>query len=472
MNTSTEHFRYVRVQDDLHGMAVDEAGNVLMACNPSATRNTMHFAINGVVGDHAYGRFNLHPDGALKGKVVVIADPEQMGTPAGFNQVDTWFRMGATLDEHGALQRQLDVGRATVVVPHGMDIPAGMNAVFYDGTIEGRDEAVAQTLSQQRIVQRQIGFRCWTDSNEGDALAWASATASKLYPGQEQYIHVGMHDCSPDGELEMVGIKGRIESFRQSGELFTVNAMGVSEKHLDIIERAANTGRSQIDVFMVGLDDAEFERCCAFYNHLREQLRRDLTYAQELAGAIGERQSAKRAVRVDIAQQLQLLAPHGEIYVADALGQRMEKIGPDEAAQRLMDHGIGPNDQVWIHGQTAHWQPVALSPMRDVYYQARGESGPALAGSSPPPLPVEPPNDALGKLRDAIDRGENGQELAKIFASAALTTEKEALHAVGVTIRSMAVLDGDQQLLALVESALSKRDVMEPAMLHEPSPTM
>lgn len=477
MNAAIEQLRYVRVQDDLHGMAVNDSGQVIMACNPNAIRNTMHFAINGIVSDHAYGRFNLDRDGALKGKIVVIADPSQMGVPAGFNQADTWFRMGATKDQHGALQRHLDVGCATVVVPHGMDVPAGLHAVFYDGTIEGRDAAVAQTLALQNVTQRQIGFRNWKNSNETDALAWAKDTANALYPGQAQYIHVGMHDTSPDGDLEMVGIAARVQAFRQSGETFTVNAMGVSEKHLDIIERAHKTGRGQLDTFMVGLSDEEFERCGLFYDHLRGQLNLDMALAQQVAVEIGEKENTRRAVFANIEQGLHALAPHGEIYVADAKGENMTKLAPAAVARRLMDNELGITDQVWIHGQSANWQPMLQSPLRDMFYQARGEvvpkGMPTLPGM-PPPLPVEPTKDSLRVLSEAFDRGEDGQVLAELFANAVQFTASEcqatglrathqtleSLHAFGTSIAGVALMEGDQGVLAQVEAAMATRNAL------------
>ncbi len=70
----------VRVQDDLHGLFVDTQGNThLKYVQPLSMRNTCHFAINGIVSDHAYGSFNETAEGDLKGKVVIIAPPRADG---------------------------------------------------------------------------------------------------------------------------------------------------------------------------------------------------------------------------------------------------------------------------------------------------------------------------------------------------------------------------------------------------------
>ena len=474
MAAQPENFRYVRVQDDLHGMHADASGNLVLACNPDATRNTMHFAINGVVGDHAYGRFNLHPDGSLKGKVVVIADPEEMGVPAGFNQADTWFRMGATKNDDGTLTRELNAGHATIVVPRGVEVPAGLNAVFYDGTIEGRDAAVAKTLADQQVVQRGIGFRSWTDSNEGDAPTWARDMAAQLYPKSTGDIHIGMHDSSPDDEMDTVGIENRVESFRRDGTATFVNDNGISEDYLGYIESAHKRGRGRIDAFLVGLSEDEFERCGAFYEGLRAKLDSDKKIAQGISTVVAERMQVRRELFGVIEDKLNILAPHGEIYLAKADGSAMEKLAPRDAAYRLMDKEVASTDQVWIQGQAASWQPVLSSPLRDMFFQARGEPVPAAPTfSMPPPLPeqsaAENAQDAMRELSMAIDRGDDSRVLAGMFekavkatalgcqesgANASVQTMK-TLDQLGGTIKSLAIINGDMQSLEQVDVAMA-----------------
>src|SRR5471032_163930 len=111
----------VRVQDGLHGLTADAQG-ARIAYQRDSVRNTLHFSLDGMVGDHAYGSFNQDAQGNLKGSVVIVAPLSGLPTPAGLGQVDTWFRMdtrAAKSAESGgpAVERSLGVGHAIVVAP-------------------------------------------------------------------------------------------------------------------------------------------------------------------------------------------------------------------------------------------------------------------------------------------------------------------------------------------------------------------
>lgn len=472
-----EHYRYVRVQDDLHGMHADGDGRLVLTCAPDATRNTMHFAINGVVSDHAYGRFNTHRDGALKGKVVIIADPQEMGVPAGFNQADTWFRMGAQKNDDGTLTRDLNAGHATIVVPEGTSVPGGVNAVFYDGSIEGRDAAVAKTLAEQHIVQREIGFRSWKNSNEGDAPVWAKTVAAQIYPENAHQIHIGMHDASPDGYMEAVGIAARVESFRQAGRPTFVNNHGISENYIDAIENVHSKNTVLVRNFVAGLDPDERKRCGPFYERLKEKLDQDLVQAQLISAEVAVKQKAWTASFIATEDMLSTLAPHGEIYLAKANGSGVEKVSPHDLAYRLMDRNIQASQQVWMQGQS-QWQAMAASPLRDVYYRSIGQEAPSQ--KLPPPLPaILPPLDepqslaqqaesAMRELRDAVEKNLDCALLGELFDTAVSKTIEsvqvsgtsasaqtiDSLVYLGDTIKSLAAMDGDVATVASVDASM------------------
>ena len=479
MAAHPENLRYVRVQDDLHGMDVDFDGNLVLACSPDATRNTMHFAINGVVGDHAYGRFNLHPDGSLKGKIVVIANPDEMGVPSGFNQVDTWFRMGASRNGDGTLARTLNAGHATVVVPEGVQVPQGMNAVFYDGTLPGRDAAVSKTLVEQGVVQRGIGFRSWTDSNEGDAPGWAREAANRIYSEQAGYIHVGMHDSSPDGYMDSVGIKNWVENFQRAGTTTFVDDNGISQNYIDAIESRKRANQDLVAHFVSELSPEERKRTGEFYKQLSATLDRDISRARDVQSVAMLNDNARRAKFVAMEDSLSIIAPSGEIYVANADGSGMEKVSVRDFAYRIQDADVKADSQVWIQGRTTDWQTIGTTPLRDMVWDSLGLAKPVQG--MPPPLPQEPalyvpPSaqqemvSAMRVLSDALDSNQDVGVLAVLLEDALQKTQlhsqdiqaspsqetQKSLSQFGDSIRTMALMDGDMATMVQVDALMSK----------------
>ena len=475
VDSQTEQFRYVRVQDDLHGMTVDGSGSLVLACSPNATRNTMHFAINGIVEDHAYGRFNFHRDGSLKGKIVVIANPAEMGVPAGFNQVDTWFRMGAKVNDDGTLTRQLNAGHANVVVPVGTKVPAGMNAVFYDGSVEGRDTAVAKTLAEQNVVQHVVGFRAWADSNEADAPKWARDTAQQIYGDNFAYIHIGMHDTSPDGNMDSVGIGNWVDQFQQAGTTMFVDDNGISRDYISAMEVRKRAHSDLTGHFVSELSSQERERCGKFYDALATKLERDMSRAHEVQAVAVTKEDVRREKFIAIEEALLGLTPSGEIYMANATAPAgMEKLRVHDFVYRLLDAEVNANTQVWIQGRTIDWQPIASSPLRDVFFEAQGNTP---SGIMPPPLPVEPTmaqqaNNAMLALSTAIKNNQAVNVLGELLDAAVKKTAMScqesqtspseqtvrSLSHFGSTIKSIALLDGDMATLSNVESLMSKAE--------------
>ena len=106
---------------------------------------------------------------------------------------------------------------------------------------------------------------------------------------------------------------------------------------------------------------------------------------------------------------------------------------------------------------------MVQSPLRDTFFQASGEPVPKAA--MPPPLPGNT-TDALRELRDAVDRGDNGPALAKLYASTVESTAGavqehgtntlESLQALGAAIQGMALLDGNAQALNDVNAVTRK----------------
>lgn len=468
---------YVRVQDDLHGMETNSTGELLVVYKKESARNTIHFAINGIVEDHAYGTFNQHPDGSLKGKIVIIANPAEMGVPSGFNQVDTWFRMGAQEQDDGTLRRQLNAGHATIVVPVGTEIPAGANAVFYDGTIAGRDAAVAKTLADKNIVQRDIGFRSWGAVNENDGLRWAGQAAAQLYPDNVQHIHIGMHDSSPDADMDTIGVGHRVQLFAETGKTTYCDDDSVDKSFMTDIEGKAQRHRERISAFLSNLSPAERTRCGAFYEGLADKLSKDLLKAREVSVVAVANENKRSLLYGAIEDQLLALAPHREIYIANKDGSGMEKVSPEELTDRLLDRAVKTDSQAWIHGQSASWQPITASPLREAFFQSLGQVAPRLG---PPLLPdiaqkekletvqsmAQQAQEAWQDLSRAIDKNTDVGVLGEMFSTAVEKTVSscqkggvgisehtaKTLAHFGDTIQSLAVMDGDMSTLAKIDA--------------------
>ena len=225
----------VRVQDDLHGAYVNEQGNITLAYHQESTRNTAHFSLNSITADiNGYGAFNEHPDGSLKGKIVFITPLNEMKPPAGLNQIDTWFRFNVDQKQ----QQTLELGAsAIVIVPRGTLVPEGMRALYYDGTIEGRDNKVAEYIESQGVKLEYAQTRNWSGHSQASAQQWAQEVKTQLY-GPESSIHIGSHDGSRDQELERCTVKGLIENFKK--ERFYNNG-SADRDYLEVINERAQS---------------------------------------------------------------------------------------------------------------------------------------------------------------------------------------------------------------------------------------
>lgn len=378
-NADAAPHAYVRVQDDLHGLTTDPTGRVLLARAPGSSRNTIHFAVDGLVSDHAYGKFNEHSDGTLKGKIVIVADPGDLPAPAGLNQVDTWFRLGASARDTGEINRHLDVGHATLVVPQGISVPADARYVVYDGTIEGRNAAVSQVLADRGVQEQRVEFRNWRGFSESQAITWAQETAKHLYSERHGHIHIGMHDASLDGGLETVGIAEKLRSFEKAASPLFVNDHGVSIAFMDDINAKLDRDSMLIEQFFQVASPDDVERCGLFYTQLRASLAESLIDAIAVSARINSLEARRIQALCDLEDKLHQLAPRGKVYIATSDGAVVESLNITELAERLTAKRLPASSQVWIAGHESTWQPVTLSPLKEFLL----ESGDL---ECPPPL--------------------------------------------------------------------------------------
>lgn len=266
-----EKLLLVRVQDGLHGARHD--GKTLTLGYDKTTgsdRNTMHFTVNSIVRDTPYGKFTADSAGDLKGKIVIVADPKDMPVPAGWGQVDSWWRLHGERDAQGNLQRSLPVGDATIIAPTGTDVPKGALAVFYKGGVEARDAAVKQVLEQLGAQMRPANFWGW----EGNGQLhddWRRDTAAQLWPGQEKHIHLGAHQGSLDHDLENATLHGPVQSMKKFGRLYE-NGDGMQEPWVDVMARKVEAARA--DMYKLMTEVAPPQERALIQEHYRDQFQR------------------------------------------------------------------------------------------------------------------------------------------------------------------------------------------------------
>jgi len=283
--TSAPPFALVRVQDDLHGATFGRGGlHLPYARNDmfGRARNTSHWTVNCVVADHAYGRFNEDGEGNLKGRIVIVADPREMPVPAGLGQVDTWLRMDATHADGGsgkasddlgnptALTRGISVGqRATIVAPHGVDVPAGADVVRYEGGLVERDAAVHRALRARSIEPETAGMWGWRGKPESEV--WASEIVRTHYPDHTDEIHCGAHAGSIDEQIEgATRIEALLDRF-ETDRLYADGA-GVEVPMEEAIEAAIAEQSVALAAVVSALSPDERERVGAFYDDRRDAL--------------------------------------------------------------------------------------------------------------------------------------------------------------------------------------------------------
>lgn len=155
----------------------------------------------------------------------------------------------------------------------------------------------------------------------------------------------------------------------------------------------------------------------------------------------------------------------------------MEKVSPEELTDRLLDRAVKTDSQAWIHGQSASWQPITASPLRDAFFQSLGQ---VTSRQSLPLLPdiaqkekletfqnmAQQAQEAWQDLSRAIDKNTDVGVLGEMFSTAVEKTVSscqeggvgiseqtaKTLAHFGDTIQSLAVMDGDMITLAKIDA--------------------
>ena len=151
----------VRVQrgiKEISGHGSDLILNHKMSQEDSV-RNTMHFALNSYVQDHAYGRFN-------DAKFVFVAkllDTAKENPISGLGASDTWFH---------AQNDSIVLPKATLIAPDTAQIPedllkSDVKIIIYTDSPDptqakvNRDAAITQELNDRQVPIRSIDLHNW-----------------------------------------------------------------------------------------------------------------------------------------------------------------------------------------------------------------------------------------------------------------------------------------------------------------------
>lgn len=135
--TSNENGEIIFHRDDTRKRP-DDVGNEF-----ASLRKTIHFVVNGVVGDHAFNSWD-------NAGIVIIADPKQIkGKPQVTRLEDTWYMVDRN--------NELNVGRATILIPNGMNIPDDMRNASIKTYSGSSHDAVKSILNREGIEMLRIG---------------------------------------------------------------------------------------------------------------------------------------------------------------------------------------------------------------------------------------------------------------------------------------------------------------------------
>jgi len=421
--------RFIRKQEDLHGMYVNNEGNVILHREDRAfNRNTCHFAVNGIVTDHVYGKF----DGGL----AIIADPKQMGTPSGLGQADVWF--------HHDANKELNIGRAVLVAPIGMKLPDGAKAIYYDSSIPNAlENAVNLHLMSVDVVPQKIGMHGWTESDI-DHNVWRANVANELYGADSSKIHLGQHDGSLDDSIDSA-VNGCEAALKNANtEYLYANGSGIEVLYTDEVLRRIELAREKI---------AQFER-----NAPESVVVSASGYFKKLGNKLDKIETENAVLKTKFESPF--------FVQIDVNGANIGPLNRIQIERMIVDGQIGREALVTNICYPEN-QELAGVMFSDVKWPLVGVSlPPALLGNMPPPLPIvmqplfsdiaipPPIPQSIGVQADVMGLAQMIEESSQCMASAIPRDGLSAVDARDVVREDMAafglIKDADVQLNALV----------------------
>ena len=167
LETDIDKLTLVRVQKGIEGIS-SEKGNLLVGrIGNDSIRNTLHFTLNSVVQDHAYGKFS-ESSIAIIGNLKETANNNKIN---GLSPADTWI-----FQKDG----KVSIPNPTLIVPDNMSLPKdvkeNINVVVYKGSenieqnYKNLNKAIETHFEKESLPFKEINFQTWigTNINEKD----------------------------------------------------------------------------------------------------------------------------------------------------------------------------------------------------------------------------------------------------------------------------------------------------------------
>lgn len=352
----SEKIKFVRIQDELHHIDVKNGELYLNYPNtPEKARNTLHFAVNALVEDHAYGKFNYDSEGHFKGKIVIITDPSDTVPPSHLNQVDTWFRLG--LNENN--EKSLNVGKSLLVLPLSMkeNLPHGVNALFYNETIESRNEVVENYFKTQNIALQKCGFRAWV-GQDNEAQNWAEKQIKNHYVGQN--VKVGLHDNSVDDELERASVDGLLKSFKEDNKRTFIKDSGEEILYVEHIEKMSSKHIKTIQEFLNTLPSSEKERLLPVYENQINQIKKDTREAFNLDNTLIQ-ENIKKYLKIDLHE----FKGVGDFFIAKPSDTHPTQMNSQILEEKILTGEIHGECVLWRQGYKENWVKISSTALKD-----------------------------------------------------------------------------------------------------------
>lgn len=233
----------VRVQRGIDGLDVNGKNLVLnhKMENPDSVRNTMHFTLNSVVKDHAYGNF----DESKFAFIANLSQTSQENSISGVSPADTWFH---------AKDNKIVLPNATLIAPDTANIPehianSNVNIIRYqegatpEETLANRNDAIKLELSDREVPFRTADMYGWS----GHAFNIEDHKKLSASFGHEDNVLPTNHASSLDGDLEQSFAKLKVlqEDLVNGEKEYRTNS-GESILTVDALERTKQEIQDQI----------------------------------------------------------------------------------------------------------------------------------------------------------------------------------------------------------------------------------
>lgn len=357
-----ENIKYIRIQSNLHGLYTNENEDIILPLKRDTGRNTLHFAINSVVTDHNMGKFNYDKNGNFKGKIAIISDPSELPLPSGLKQVDTWFRLENTYNPNSEKEEKgLNIGKSIIVAPTGTELPKGVKAIFYDGTIENRNYVISEYFKENNIKLNECGEKKWIGF-EGNEHEWEKEQAKKVYGELSKFVSHDLHMNTLDNNLEdnINAVKNKLAVFKKADSRIDESNF-LSNYYIDNISNKIDSAKEVIKSIRESLPESEKNRLSSIYNKIDLELDNYLKESLKIDDVL---KSKNELIFLDdcfdnITNSLGSLPGKGDFYYVKEGSKNPILISEKDLANNLLINKITENDKIWREGLSNQWSPIS-----------------------------------------------------------------------------------------------------------------